>query len=275
MFNEKDGEQSPSYTPIEIETYPAVPVEELETNIRVNASLGIPFLLDRKFELRDEPIAIVGGGPSLKQTMGALREFKQVMVCGTAHDHLVSNGIKPTYSVFCDQGPDLHAFRQKLQSDCTYLLATQCDQSLVNHLMDCDLLLWDIEGWVDEKVFSGRPRIAGGSTAAMRALSLAQVLGFRDLHIFGVDSSFEDNRDRHAYDYEDEREASPALMCRLNGRTFRTSLPFLAQAQDFQYILQNYGHLFSATVHGDSLLGDVWKDLKNKHDAVFNQRKAA
>lgn len=273
--NNKDGEQSPSYAPIEIEVFPAVPVAELESNIRDNAESGFPFLLNTKHGPKRDPLAIVGGGPSLNAVIHELREFRHIMVCGTAHDYIIEKGFTPTYSVFCDQGPDIHAFRQKRQADCHYLLATQCDPSLIEHLKDCRISLWDMDGWVDEKVFEGRGRVNGGSTAAMRAPALAHILGYRDLHIFGVDSSFEDNRDRHAYAYEDERERSPSIGCRINGRKFQTSMEFLAQAKDFQKILENFGHLHAITVHGDSLIADIWKDMKEKSERVFNREKAA
>ncbi len=264
-----------TFAPIEIETESAIPVAELEANIRLNASRGIPFLLNEKFPERNDRLAIVAGGSSLRETIHELRDFKYIMVVGTAHDHLIEQGFNPDYSVFCDSGPDLHAFRRKLQKNCIYLMATQCDETLVTHLADCDVRLWDMEGWVNPDVFDGRPRIAGGSTAALRAPSLAYVLGFRDLHMFGLDSSFADTHKRHAYQYDDVSEIQPGLTCRINGRRFQTSMQMLAQAKDFQKILEGYSHLFSITVHGDSLIGDIWKDFRAKHDRVFNREKAA
>lgn len=262
-----------AFAPIDLVTVSDVPVETLEAHIRANSVRGIPFLMDRPFDLKNEPIALVGGGPSLQSTIHELREFKHVMVCGSAFDHVVGLGLKPEYAVFCDQEADMIGYSNL--TNCIYLIATQCNPAVVDHFAGHDIRMWDMDGWVDEKTFEGRPRIAGGSTAALRAMSLAFVLGYRDIHLFGVDSSFDDDRGRHAYDYPDEREKVPSIVCRINGRKFRTSLPFLAQAKDFQTVLQSFGHLFAVTVHGDSLLGDVWKDFMSRHDAVFNREKAA
>jgi hypothetical protein len=258
----------------ELELECAIPAEQVEEHIRINARSGKPFLLDNKYELRDEPLAIVAGGPSLSLTIDRLRYFRNVMVCGTAHDHVISQGIYPTYAVHCDQAADLHAFQSK-RNQCVYLIGTNVNPDLVKHLSDCQVYLWDMESgdWFDKKVFDGRKLIVGGSTAATRAISLGMVLGFRDFHMFGVDSCFEDNRNRHAYDYCDERETIPAVFCKVNGRRFQSSLQFVQQARDLQTMLKFFGHLFTLEVHGDSLSRDVVEDAKKNLTPFWNTRK--
>lgn len=216
----------------------------------------------------------MAGGPSLNDTIGELRQFRNIMVCGSAHDHIVSLGIKPTYSVFCDAGSAIPFFKRK-QKDCTYLLATQCDPALFDHLSDCQITMWDLNGFVDASEFNGRGRINGGTTAALRAPSLALVLGFSDFHLFGVDSSFDNDVGRHAYDYEDETEGAPFVYAKVNERVFLTTKQFIAQAQDFQQICTNYGTMFSVKVYGDSLMAEVWKDMRSKTLALFNREKSA
>lgn len=265
---EKGGEQSPSFAPIEIAVIPEVPASELERNIRLNAANSVPFLLGRPHLKKSEPLAIVGGGPSLKQTVGELRKFKNIMVCGTAHDYVVNQGIHPTYAVICDQAPWTHYLRRPW-GKCTYLLATQCHPDIFEHLDGFPCLKWDMDGWADEAVFEGRKRVNGGTTAAMRAPALGLILGFDDFHFFGVDSSFEDDRDRHAYAYEDESLTSPATMARINGRMFRTTLTWIQQARDFQILVSTFGHMFSVTVHGESLMQATWQDMRDKHDKLF------
>lgn len=259
----------PLWGPIDIEVQSNFPVEILEANIRANAKRDLPFVVSWGFPITDEPLAIVGGGPSLNSHLDELRKFKHVMVCGSAHDHLIAKGIKPEFAVFCDAMPSPPFFDRKTP-DCTYLLATQCDGSLFDHLSDCTVWMWDIDGCVDSKVFEKRGRINGGSTAAMRAPALGMVLGFRDFHFFGVDSSFEDEN-RHAYEYTDESDILPTIDAQINGRTFRTTKQFIAQAQDLQKILTHCGHLFSVKVYGDTLLGAVWKDMRAKADLLMER----
>jgi hypothetical protein len=273
-INDSGGVQSPP-EPIEIEIYTNFPAETLERNIRENAKRNLPFLTSQSFENTNEPLAIVAGGPTLKTTINELRKFKHVMVCGSAHDHLISQGIKPSYAVFCDGMPH-PPFFSEIAKNCQYLLATQCDPSLFDHLADRKIMMWDCEdAGLDVGTYAGRKRIVGGSTVAMRAPALGMLLGFSDFHFFGVDSSFEDEIDRHAYDYADESDVLPARMVEFNGRLFKTCNAFVAQAQDFQSTLKKYGTLFNVTVHGDSLLRAVWMDMVEKRDALFKREKAA
>jgi len=268
------GDTSPSGEPIKLEIHPNFEPDILEDNIRANASRDLPWLLKQKFEKRNEPLAIVAGGPSLKHTLPELRKFKHVMVCGSAHDFLVSRGVWPTYAVFCD-GMVNPPFYHRADPRCIYLLATQCDGSLFDHLAGHNILMWDCDGGVNPEVFERRGRINGGSTAALRAPALGLVLGYSDFHFFGVDSSFEDEDDRHAYGYQDESELLPARLAEINGRIFKTTNQFVAQAQDFQNILTHCGTMFSVTVYGDTLLAAVWHDMKAKTEALFKREKAA
>jgi len=262
----ESGDSSPLFSPIEIEALPALSLGRLEQTIRLNSRNAVPFLLDRKYPKQTEPLAIVAGGPSLNRTLDKLRTFKHVMACGTAHDYLIRQHIDPTYTVLCDSEPHNLAHPSKA---CTYLVATQCDPVEFERLADFTCLKWDMDGWVDKSAFEGRSRVNGGSTTAMRAPALGLILGFDNFHFFGVDSSFEDNRERHAYGYGDERESSPAITARINGKLFQTSLQWIQQAKDFQTLVSMYGHLFSVTVHGDGLLKAAWDDMRAKADLVF------
>lgn len=261
------------FAELDIEVELAIPVEEREANVRANVGLGRPFLLDNKYDPRGEPLAIVAGGPSLRSTINELRGFRYVMTCGTAHDYVVEQGIKPTFAVHCDCAADLYAFKHK-QPDCQYLISTNVDPALARHLHDCPVLFWDAEDAVSPKALNGRKQIRGGSTAATRTPALGMVLGFTEFHLFGVDSCFEDNRDRHAYEYIDEREIAPAVIAKINGRKFQTSLQFLQQARDFQQLLTHYGHLFTMEVHGDSLLRDVCLDAQRNLERFWTTRNA-
>jgi len=243
--------------------------ENVEANIRANSKRPLPFLSQQTE--KSEPLAIVGGGPTLKHTINQLLEFKgKILVCSSAHDYLISQGVKPDYAVFCDAMPSPQWLELK-RPDCIYLLATQCDRTLFDHLADCSVVMWHVNADIPEEVFGGRGRIPGGCTAALRSIALGMVLGYTDLHFFGVDSSFEDEK----FAYPDDTDTHEVVDAQINGRVFKTTLPLIAQAQDLQRLCTNYGHLFSVTVHGDSLFADVWKDMRAKVDALINREKAA
>ncbi len=271
-LDKADGNSFPFSAPLDdVSSYVNCPVDILERNILENAGSGIPFLVDSKYEKRSEPLAIVGGGPSLLDTKKELNHFKHIMVCSSAHDYVIENRIFPDFAMFCDAMPNASIYFKNKRRYCTYLIASQCDPSLLKHLSTERVRLWDSNGGVDEKVFAGRNRVVGGSSSALRTPALAALLGFDDLHFFGVDSSF--HKDRFAY--PDDTDTAEEIMIGFEGKQFRSTLHLVAQAQDFQKFLSNYGHRFSVTVHGDSLFAAVWKDMRRKADALIKRENAA
>lgn len=267
MMTDQTGEP---WVPLDLETHVNFSRDTLERNIRLSVSREFPFLLDRKWPKQTAPLAIVGGGPSLHHTIGELRDFHHVMVVSSAHDYLIAQGIRPDYAVFCDAMPNPIWFKNKID-DCLYLIATQCDPSVMEMLTGCDVRLWDTDGGVDESVFEGRGRINGGSSAALRAPALGMVLGFSDFHFFGIDSCFEQDK----FAYPDDTDRSEVFTVKINDREFRTTLQLVAQVQDFQKLLKNYGTLFSVTVHGDSFFREAWQDMRRKTDDLINRARAA
>lgn len=264
------GGTSPVWEPAVVSVWPNFQ-ESLVGNIIANSKLSYPFLTEIKHLKKSRPLAIVGGGPSLKSTIDDLRAFKgDVLVCSSAHDHVISQGVAPNYTVFCDAMPSPQWFTLP-QAGCTYLLATQCHPTLFTQLSGHRIVMWHVAGDYPNEIFEGRGQIPGGCTAALRAIALGMVLGYEDLHFFGVDSSFEDDK----FAYPDDTDTNEIYDAELNGRVFKTTLPLIAQAQDLQRLCENYGHLFSVTVHGDSLFADVWKDMRAKTDALINRERAA
>ena len=56
-------------------------------------------------EKRTDPIAIVGFGPSLKDTWEGIKPFKYIMSCSGAHPFLIERGIIPTWHTAVDPLP--------------------------------------------------------------------------------------------------------------------------------------------------------------------------
>src|SRR5262245_43138061 len=92
-------------------------------------------------ERKDEPIAIVGYGPSLNDTWEEIRKFKKVVTCSGAHKFLVDRGIIPDFHVEVD--PREHKVRLigQPQNETTYLISSTCHPKVFDHL----------EGYKDRK----------------------------------------------------------------------------------------------------------------------------
>src|SRR5262245_44877313 len=99
----------PDYSPLGgVGTTAATPSSEALNNIFENIKIKrtkFHDLPEFKKLKNDLPIALVGGGPSLKNNLEELRKFKTVIACGSVHDFLLLNDITPTYSTICDPDP--------------------------------------------------------------------------------------------------------------------------------------------------------------------------
>jgi len=213
---------------------------------------------------REEPLSIVAGGPSLKKTLHELNELKDtIMVCGSAHDHVISLGYVPRYCVVCDPDPIMVNYLKNPHPRTTYLISSQCDENLFDALKHYAVAVWHSGGVEskeeEERIYRGEPRIGGGCTVTLRAIPLAIMLGYGNQHFFGFDSCF-DGDEHHAYSAED---VSPPVDVRVgvNGKVFHASTYMLAQAEQFKTLcLKGYGHLFTPTIHGDGLIAEIMKE---------------
>jgi len=251
-----------------IETSMATAQPIVEENTRINIARDLPKLHHRPDYgmWKGRPLAIVGGGPSLKTTLCELREFSDVMVCGSAHDYVVGHGIIPKYAVACEPnnapGDSVLDFIRNPQKQTEYLFSTSCHPTVFENMADFKVCMWNNAGGVDDKVFNNEPSVNGGCTVTLRAIYLAIVLGYHDLHMFGFDSSFENDIENHAYfsGPGDEKNWGQWLWVRVGdefGRQFKTTRGWIAQAFHFQQMLEHTGWMFNPVIHGDGLIAEI------------------
>lgn len=267
-IEETDGEQSPSVLrPIKMTSTMAMGAETVFAHIKSCQERQLP-----KFHLLPEfmrskgdfPLAIVAGGPSLKTTLDELEPYRNnIMVCGSAHDHVISMGYVPRYAVFCDPDEIMANYVKKPHPQTTYLLASHCNPNLFDALKHFAVAVWHPAGIASKEeedvIYSAEPRIGGGCTVTLRAIPLAIMLGYNNQHFFGFDSCLL-NDEHHAYDAEAIDKPIDVRVGR-NGKLFWASGYMLAQAQQFQDIcLKGYGHLFTPTIHGDGLIAEIMRE---------------
>jgi hypothetical protein len=95
----------------------------------------------------------------------------------------------------------------------------------------------------------------------MRSLTVARMLGFRFMHLFGMDSCYSPEGKHHAYPQEmNDKEGSGRMYWALTGngesrgREFRCSTWQASQAQNFRDFIAANGNHFRLHIHGDGLL---------------------
>lgn len=242
-----------------------------------NLMEGVPHMPASEFGLqRTHPIAIVGGGPSLAQTLPELRAFRgPIMAAGSAHDYLMEQGIEPTYAVVLDPDPLMAAYLKRPSDTCRYLVASHVAPHVLYALAGKQVYLFGAGGTFDLTDFENLPVVmVGGRTVGTRAMGMALGLGYTEMHLFGMDSCL-DGRAVHAYEITEDaefdeviRQSARVVYC--NGKTFRCASYMLGQATDFQRFMGVWGDKVSVEVHGEGLLAEIMKAARSE-----DERRAA
>ena len=253
--------------PLKIETHTIIPPEHLAKNIAENLKRTIPRFVNRIgfCEVKSEPLAIVAAGPSLNDTVDLVRDFDRVLVCGSAHDHLVRQGVIPTYALVSDGGKDDKGNLSLPQKETTYLIASQCDPGLFNHLSGFNVEMWHYRGQacpsveVEAELLQGETSIAWGSTVTINSIQIAMMLGYQHLHFFGFDSCYGDyGVKHHCCDIAGSMEYQkvPAVV---DGKMFISDLGLMTQAEQFFHLVEAQGEFFHSTIYGDGLIAEMVK----------------
>jgi hypothetical protein len=243
----------------------ATSFDDVTANIRATFKRGYTGIEQLPEWRQQIPVALVGGGPSLKKTIEGLRDYRYVMACGSVHDFLVANGIRPNWTVISDPDPVMAQYLRRPVARCNYLVASYCHEAIFKALSKHDVSIWHPNGGgVDFEAlgFVGAPQIGGGCTVATRAVSIALCFGFQHIHLFGMDTCVPNREDHHAYDYETENEQlGPSRLIQLEPEGPRFLVPdyLLAQLYDFKFLIETYPGQLELRVAGGGLIDELLK----------------
>lgn len=233
--------------------------EEIYSNIRKNSHTNCKDWV--KAEPEHNGVAILcGSGPSLADTLEDIRQKQasggKVFAMNGAAKFLHDNGIMPDYQVMIDareQTADLigpakeHLFASQVHPKCFKVKP--------------DARLWHLQVGNIENEFpeyeGAYCLIGGAASVGNTATCLAYAMGYRNLQIYGYDSSHRDTKG-HAF-AQPMNDGDPCAHVVFNGKDYVSSLTMKLQAEKFQETaraLQESGcHI---DVHGSGLLPDMW-----------------
>lgn len=250
-------------------------------HMRYAASLNLPQLVQRPLPRLGRAI-ICGGAPSIKDHLESIRKLaadplNAIFTINWTHTWLIQNGIIPTSCVFFEIDAEPDTVLKNIHPDVTYYICSHCNPKSFDALEGFKRVLWhsppnsEPEKEIGEECFKGSALVGGGISTFTRTMSIALYLGYRDLDLFGCDSSFPDDGKTHVEGYETIMDAKTdgLFVYAQDERTkqvrrFKT-LGYLAlQNEEFkEYCRQNHQY-FSCRVHGDSLLrfthAHMWPD---------------
>jgi hypothetical protein len=244
--------------------------EQIYNNIRENSRSHGDWL---RLEDPHSGIAILcGSGPSLGDSLDDIREKikaggKVFSMNGSAK-FLSERGIFPDYQVIIDARPETAALVGPAKE---HLFASQVSPETFSKMPSARL--WHLQV---ENIDSLLPEydhsyclIGGAASVGNTATCLAYAMGYRNLQIYGYDSSHRDGKG-HAF-HQALNEGDPCCVVNFGGKEYTCSLTMKLQAEKFQETsraLRGYGvHM---EVHGSGLLPDMFN---SKMEDLSEQEK--
>lgn len=202
---------------------------------------------------RPDPIAVVCYGPSLNDTWEQVKNYPFIITCSGAHKFLLERGIVPTWDVEVDPRAHKVELLGPPHPDVEYLIASTCHAKVFDHLDGHRVKLWHVFDSTDEaqRVLPKEEwAITGGSSAGLRALTMARFLGFTNLHVFGMDGC-EGASGKHAGPHPNQPQDHNLTV--YNGIEYRTTPSMLLCAQQTWHELNQMPDV-TATFYGDGLV---------------------
>lgn len=177
---------------------------------------------------REDPIAIVGFGPSLKRTWEQLRDFKYIITTSGAHKFLIEKGIIPTWHLDVDPRDHKIALLGDIHPDVTYLPCSTCHPNYIDKLIEnnAKIKIWHCFSSESEAMRvlpPGEFALTGGCDAGMRAMSVARFMGFVHHHVFGMDGCAFDETAHAGKHTNPLKQFFDLEYPKGSGRIFRTS----------------------------------------------------
>lgn len=238
---------------------------DLCRNIRANAKRGLPEL-PFFVEPHDRIALIVGGGPSLKDYADDIWNRQQqgatVFALNGAAKFLAEPGrdVVADHVVLLDARTFMPRFVAEAPEASKLLIASQCDGAVFDAAKGRDVTLWhrNFDGvtgvWTESRL------IGAGTTVGMSAIQIAIVLGYRNIHLYGMDSSYCVD-DGHAY-AQPENAGEETIEVEVEGIKYRAAIWMVSQVVSFQSIASELCEEgVEINVHGWGLLPHIAKKM--------------
>ena len=271
-----------------VSTVTAVDPEDIFKYVVENAKRDTPRLSKletfRKVKGHDKSIALVGGGPSLKDHIKNIKGHDVIIAAGSSYDYMMREGVIPDYCMVCDPDTLVMNYMSILNKDVKYLIASGCHPDVFDYLKDYQVYMWHCHSdnmserlLGIEKNYEG---VGGGCTVGLRAISVAILFGYTNIHFYGYDSCLGVDDAHHAYEFSTAKEVEDlGQIYKLkvgiletgpeeDAKVFSCAGYHLAQAEHFKQFYTNYGACFTPTFHGDGLLHALYSVLISQKEVT-------
>jgi uncharacterized Rossmann fold enzyme len=259
-------------------------------NIKSSIQRDLPWFTGFRDEGRTA--VLVCGAPSMRDHVADIRWHKRhgarIVSVNNAWRFLEEHNITPDVHVMLDARPENAEFVKDAPRTTRYVLASQCHPDVFDALADREVVLWHNAFGDHDKIQSLlellKPYdathpivlVPGGCTVGLRSLWLCALSGFRRVHVYGMDSSYADNGQHHAYP-QPLNDGEQVIEVVMAGKRYRCAAWMARQAEEFKQAwadLRNYrtpdGQLEPVTihVHGRGLIPDMARALRAEERAA-------
>jgi hypothetical protein len=253
----------PGNAKLQIQTQNCVPDQNIQANIKYAMTLHDNWI--KECEKHDLTAIMVSGGPTFRghipeiKTLRRKRNHKIICV-KHSHDALIEAGVIPWACMLLDPRNHVQDFIENPHPDVIYFTASMCHPTTLDRLLDREATVWGYHALVgageDKTLPEGHILIGGGSTSAVRGISVLHSLGFRKFRLYGYDSCYlePEKLDRSETDRKGRQKYYDVT---IEGRQFVTDPELIAQAQDFDKLLQQ-GRDLDIEVIGDGVVSHIW-----------------
>jgi hypothetical protein len=184
-----------------LESHCIVDEEGRAANLEANLARGLP-VLKQVVPEHDRPLLVVGSGPSVSELIEFVKNWKgDVWAINGAYDYLLSHGLICEGFFGIDPLPELADYVRNANDYTTFYLASTTDPAVLDALEGHKVLLWHAMADNREAFPEGHQMVYGGTTAVTRAPFLALVMGYRNINMIGVDSSYDKERGQYCYQW--------------------------------------------------------------------------
>ena len=290
-------------TPIVVTPKDSRDKNEIIDNIKANKDLISDYDFVNHKRINKETAFIVSAGDSVDFNLlkKRIKEEKGKVFCVKhSYPKLLENGIDPFCCVILDprpiDGESTHGVIRKdlfktVNQNTLFLVASMTDPSVTKYLMSKNA---NIKGWdaysdairdesVKEKLVidkgsnieEGSTLVTGGTCAAMRTISIAHILGFRNFELFGFDCSIPEVTEemkKEKVSVNNEKEKPKYFKVEHSGNYFWTTGELLAMAQDCEKLFDSTEPDMAITFHGENtLVSSLWDVSKRGNQKTYHE----
>lgn len=266
--------------------------EEYIANLRINLKRDLPNV--KNVPVHDKTMIMVCGGPTVESFLDEIKEKNKdsrydVFCSNNTHDWLISVGIIPYAQFMIDPKAIKVKDVEKPHKDVRYMIGAQCNPGVfdaleghdVHRIVSCSNLQ-DVSGvrdfqmaasFLDHETYTN---LFGGTMAGLRAMNLADMLGYQTVEFYGFDSCFFDyyeNGKPKFYSYPKDRAESILEVKTADGNTWLSSPVFASQARQFLKWKHRLAWM-NFIIHGDNFTANLNRldeeENKRLHDKRFS-----